>query len=225
MTKSCFIFDWDGTLFDSVGSLVAAYQAAAKALRLPDLPYETIKQVIGQPAESSILSLYSSSDLYSPHQLTKLFLEAFRNAYDDADQPGLIPGSKEALETIKQAGSLICIASNKPKDCLQGEINRLELNDIISHVHSISYYPAKPAGDMITALIHKIASPARSFVMIGDHINDIKAAKAAGIDSIGVTSGSASLDYFKTCNPSPDLVLPSVASLIELIKETADMND
>ena len=30
--KSCFIFDWDGTLFDSMSSLVAAYQAAAQAL-------------------------------------------------------------------------------------------------------------------------------------------------------------------------------------------------
>ena len=47
MTRQLVIFDWDGTLMDSTGRIVACMQAAARDLGLDSLPDADVRQIIG----------------------------------------------------------------------------------------------------------------------------------------------------------------------------------
>ena len=52
------IFDWDGTLADSIGRIVAAMKVAAHRAGRPERDEEAIKGIIGLGLPEAILSLY-----------------------------------------------------------------------------------------------------------------------------------------------------------------------
>ena len=95
------IFDWDGTLVDSIARIVESIQVAAACCELPPLPAEPIKAIIG-------LSLSRAIDVLYPQFDDPLGRERFRQAYADhylalEEQPSpLFPGVAEALQAFRQ---------------------------------------------------------------------------------------------------------------------------
>ena len=52
------VFDWDGTLVDSEAHIVASIESAARAIGLPALDYDVIKDIIGLGMREALLVLY-----------------------------------------------------------------------------------------------------------------------------------------------------------------------
>lgn len=76
----------------------------------------------------------------------------------------------------------------------------------------------KPEADMINILSKKYNIEKDKIVMIGDRVyTDIKAGYNAGVNTICVLSGEATLDTIKNEDVSPDFIFDSVKDLIDLI--------
>lgn len=68
------IFDWDGTLMDSIGKIITCIENMAKALRLPIPTESDIRDIIGLSMTEALRVLFphglnlSASSAYSQHQ-------------------------------------------------------------------------------------------------------------------------------------------------------------
>ncbi|NER64662.1 HAD hydrolase-like protein, partial [Pseudomonas sp. MAFF212427] len=105
------IFDWDGTLADSIGRIVEAMHCSAERAGYPLCSDEAVKGIIGLALPEAISTLY-------PH-LDEGEVVAFRQHYADIymaldRQPSpLYPGVLEALQGFKAEGYHLAVATGK----------------------------------------------------------------------------------------------------------------
>ena len=104
------IFDWDGTLADSVGHIVSVMQRAAAAVGLDVPASDAVRGIIG-------LSLSEAAARLFPQQshLHVVVVEAYRDIYLSEDQTSvsLFPGVREALDTWREQGFRLAVATGK----------------------------------------------------------------------------------------------------------------
>ena len=113
------VFDWDGTLMDSVGTIVACTLAAMQDLGLGELPAERIRGTIGLGLREAIDSLFPrcEPDLY------QRVVEAYRGHWlaTYRDQPLLFPEVPEMLAGLAAEGYLLAIATGKSRRGLEDD--------------------------------------------------------------------------------------------------------
>ncbi|MDW9406256.1 HAD-IA family hydrolase, partial [Pseudomonas soli] len=115
MNKSydLLIFDWDGTLADSIGRIVEAMNVAAGRAGEAASSDEAIKGIIGLALGEAIATLY-------PH-LESLQVETFRQHYADVymaldQQPSpLFDGVVESLAAFRAEGYRLAVATGKAR--------------------------------------------------------------------------------------------------------------
>lgn len=99
------IFDWDGTLVDSIGRIVESIHVAARSCGLPQVDDTAVKGIIGLALPEAVEVLY-------PGQVDAARVEAFRHHYGEhylglEAQPSMpYPGVTEALRS--SARPVIC---------------------------------------------------------------------------------------------------------------------
>ncbi len=97
------VFDWDGTLVDSIARIVDSMKAAARETALPERGDTRIKGIIGLGLPEAIASLY-------PEVGDPALVERFRCAYSEhylaqeAQPSRLFPGVAEAMVHFREAG-------------------------------------------------------------------------------------------------------------------------
>jgi phosphoglycolate phosphatase len=77
----------------------------------------------------------------------------------------------------------------------------------------------KPHPAMLHELMEELDIPARQVLMIGDTSHDLEMARAAGVDSLGVTYGAHKEEGLRACSPLG--CFPSVNQLHEWLKRHA----
>ncbi len=71
------IFDWDGTLVDSEAHIVSSLEFASRSLKLPDLGYDTFKDIIGLGMREALLQLYPSLGEADIARMRRAYAEFF----------------------------------------------------------------------------------------------------------------------------------------------------
>jgi phosphoglycolate phosphatase len=111
------VFDWDGTLMDSIGSIVTCTQAAIRELGLRQMSDEAIRGTIG-------LGLRETIEALSPGCGEETFgriLECYRRHWTATyrDMPLLFPGAGEMLRGLAAEGYLLAVATGKSRRGLE----------------------------------------------------------------------------------------------------------
>src|SRR5215213_6133931 len=107
------VFDWDGTLMDSIGTIVACTQATIRELELGELPEPTLRGLIG-------LGLRETIDILSPGCDEAAFgriLDCYRKHWTETyrDMPLLFQGVAEMLKGLADEGYLLAVATGKSR--------------------------------------------------------------------------------------------------------------
>ena len=108
------VFDWDGTLVDSIARIVDSMKAAARETALPERDDTRIKGIIGLGLPEAIASLY-------PEVGDPALVERFRRAYSEhylaqeAQSSRLFPGVAEAMVHFREAGFRLAVATGKSR--------------------------------------------------------------------------------------------------------------
>lgn len=195
------VFDWDGTLLDSIGPIVECTLAAMRELGVGDRgPSATmIRDAIG-------LGLRESLEIFFPG-LTEAELERVHAAYRDQwwstyrDQTRLFPGVPDLLARLEAAGYLLAVATAKSRRGLEHDLGATGVGRHFVATRTVDEAPSKPHPQMLFDLLAATGSRADEALMIGDTAHDLDMARAARVDGVGVTSGSHPPDRLRAAAP------------------------
>src|SRR5450756_2301164 len=116
------VFDWDGTLMDSAGAIVASIQASCRDLGLPER--ERAAHVIGLGLKDALA--YAVPEL-PPSEYGRL-AERYRHHYLARDPDiELFPGMREMLAVLKEQGHVLAVATGKSRVGLERVLEATQL--------------------------------------------------------------------------------------------------
>ena len=203
-----YIFDLDGTLIDSRKDIANAVNLTFRDLGLPALPNETIYGYVGNGVYRLITDATGSGD---PEFLNRALL-VFEGHYlaHLVDETCLYPGMKELLRQYQHHRK--AVVTNKrikfTKKIIDGlcEDNTFEL--VLGAEEGVNL---KPHPEMILKTMAQLHVSADETVMIGDMMNDIVSARAAGIKICSVGYGFG--DEQELREAKPDFFARTVSDL------------
>lgn len=208
------IFDWDGTLMDSIARIVNSMQAAAVDVNLPVPTDSQAKSIIGMSLPIAIENLFPgiSNTNY------KLLCEAYRQQYVEKNSTPspLFDDTEFVLNQFKNAGFKLAVATGKARAGLDRILDAAKLahffDDSICADESVS----KPAPDMLVTLAKRNQIETNQAVLIGDSVHDLKMAQNANMRSVGVTMGANTADELKVYQPIA--IVDELTALLTLFK-------
>ena len=102
----------------------------------------------------------------------------------------VIEGACELIERLADRGVKIVLASSAKSDEVEHYVEMLDAEDRTDWTTSSDVENTKPEPDLVEAALAK--ADTRNAVMVGDTVWDVKAAKRAGVETIGVLTGGFS---------------------------------
>ncbi|MCC4323834.1 HAD-IA family hydrolase [Lactobacillus reuteri] len=208
-----FIFDIDGTLIDTIDMYMPAMidtLAQHGHPVAPDKVEQTKHDLFGITGQDALRLAGISED-----EIPAIQQDWFKLAYQRADQVKVIEGIPEMLNTLaNREDAKIAIATSKLADEYQEYfVNKYDFAKLFKvAITSADTKKHKPAPDPILAAMDKMGADPATTVYVGDTINDMKAAHAAGAKFAGALYSSANPDSIKDA----DFPLMKPADLLEI---------
>ncbi|MDR8526092.1 phosphoglycolate phosphatase [Shewanella fidelis] len=186
-------FDLDGTLIDSVPDLAAATRAVLAELNLPLCTDEMVRTWVGNGAQMLMRRALSFAleTAVSEEQL-QTSMPRFMHFYKlNLQQHSVLYADVAAvLGQLKQAGYKMAIVTNKPYEFTIPLLESFELSQYFELVlGGDSLAKMKPDPLPLQHILHEWQLAPEQLLMVGDSKNDIIAAKAAKVASVGLTYG------------------------------------
>ena len=209
------LFDLDGTLVDSVPDMAWSVDTMLDLIGLPRCGEQKIRQWIGDGLENLIKSALTGDMHTEPD--SSLFDEAFRlflDIYADntCRATCVYDGVETALDYLRTNKYKLGCVTNKREQFTCRILEALDIKNHFGIVISGDTLPRKKPDPL--PLFHAAeffnAKPANS-LMVGDSVNDITAARAAGLHVICVSYGYNHGRDIREA--APDAVIDSLAQL------------
>lgn len=207
------VFDWDGTLFDSVAWIVHCLQRAAEDAGV-DIPAEsTAKSVIGLGLREAVEILCPGADADTIHSLAAHYRRHYSSRPTTAAD--LFEGVPEMLITFRERGYQLAVATGKNRAGLDHALKATGIEDLFHITRCADETASKPDPTMLVEIMSALSAAPSRTLMIGDSLHDLRMAHNAGIPAIGVGHGANSLDELAALNPL--LCLPTTCELLNLL--------
>lgn len=193
------IFDWDGTLADSIGRIVEAMKVAARSAGYVERDDEAIKGIIGLALPEAILTLYP--------QLSDAQVVEFRQHYADcymamdSEPSPLFPGVAESLAAFRAAGYRLAVATGKARRGLDRVLKAHGWEAYFDITRAADETRSKPHPLMLEEILAHCQVPRERALMVGDASFDLLMARNAGIDAVAVGYGAMPLDALLVHEP------------------------
>ena len=180
LKTTAWIFDLDGTLVDSSKQIGDSINCARKEFGFHPLPLSKVEELIGLPITHFL------RDIEIDEIEEKDLILRFRQILEIGILRGnhVFPGVTDFLNKLKNANLKTGIATSKPTYLAELVVKNSSLNGLLDFVQGTEGFPAKPDPTCIQKTMARLES--NKAIMVGDRIEDIQAAIAAGINSIGI---------------------------------------
>ena len=202
--KTLIIFDWDGTLMDSIGLIVESMHVAGEAHGFTTTD-QAVKDIIG-------LSLMHGIEILYP-QASNTQKLAIQQSYADY----YIPNSHrtpffmpidEMLLTLKQQDKQLAVATGKKRKGLDRVLEASASRHYFTITRCADESGSKPDPQMLRDILDYTNQPISQAVFIGDSIYDIQMANRLGMTSIAVNYGTASSSELAAEQPTYQVDTP-----------------
>lgn len=208
------IFDWDGTIHESMAIYYDAFNEAYNYLVSKGLAE---KRVFSEYEVSQFLGV-NPKDMWTsvlPVLTDSIFAEASQmvsNAMTkaiEANKARLYPHAIETLEYLKNKGYTLVYLSNSKNYYMDKMRNAFDLDRYFDHYYVSEMYNYIPKKNILEAVKNQLNAP---MVMIGDRYLDIETGVYNKIKTIGCSYGYGSLDELKEA----DLIISNLTELKSL---------
>ncbi len=208
------IFDWDGTLIDSIDWIVHCLQTASQQCGCAIPEAQAAKDVIGLSITNACAKLFPGVDNETLTRLTTSYQQTYLSR--QLSRGDLFPGVYEMLLELKQAGYQLAVATGKTRIGLQQALQATDTEELFCITRCSDETASKPDPLMLHQIMqHTNAANERS-LMVGDSTHDLQMAMNAQISAIAVSCGAHPEDILQQYNPLMCLQQP--AELLSIIR-------
>ncbi|MBN1883794.1 MAG: HAD-IA family hydrolase [Deltaproteobacteria bacterium] len=184
-----FLFDLDGTLADSKKDLAAAINHALKSLGMNPLTEDEIVTLVGSGI-SKMLKNAAGENEEEKFNTMRSYIEYLDSHLLDHTVP--FPGVMDTLSNLEKKKAVVTNKLNYMAEKVLSGLELLPYIDLI--IGSDSTPKMKPEPEPILLALEKFGTDPARTVMVGDTVDDIESARAAGVIACGVTYGFGTRD-------------------------------
>ncbi len=181
------VFDWDGTLMDSTGAIVASIKAAASDLGIEPPSDERASHIIGLGLIDALR--HALPDL--PEERYQDVALRYRHHYMARDyELTLFAGAESMIDELAGAGHALAVATGKTR---KGLDRAFEVSGLGSRFHAsrcADECHSKPHPQMLEELMDEFGVTPEATLMIGDTTHDLLMARNARVAALGVAYGA-----------------------------------
>ncbi|MDD2723538.1 MAG: HAD-IA family hydrolase [Methylovulum sp.] len=207
------IFDWDGTLIDSIDWIVHCLQKAGALSDCAIPEQQAAKDVIGLSIDKAMQALFPEADDQKIEKLVRHYREEYFSKQPSPDD--LFTGVYDMLVQLKADGYLLAVATGKARAGLDQALAGTGTGDLFITTRCADETASKPDPRMLHEIMAHTQVDKTRVLMVGDSIHDLQMAQNAQIASIAVACGAHSEDFLQQYKPLRCLQLPT--QLLDLI--------
>jgi phosphoglycolate phosphatase len=193
------VFDWDGTVADSLHHIVAAMESAIEAVQLPARTRDQILDIIGLGMHEAAATLFPDVDSELHQQMISRYGQTYLAA--TFGKTLLFPGAKETLEQLRESGYMLAVATGKSRRGLERALADTELKQLFHTTRCADETFSKPHPQMLMDIMQTLDMEPSQTVMIGDSLHDLQMAVNAKVASVAVSYGAQRLERLQELNP------------------------
>jgi phosphoglycolate phosphatase len=205
------VFDWDGTLIDSIGSIVACTEAALADAGVAPPPLALLRGSIGLGLEESFERFYPTLEDAMRERILDRYRHHWIATWHERHDP--FPAAAATLARLGEAGLLLAVATAKSRRGLVRDFERTGVGAQFHATRTVDECPAKPSPAMLLELMDELGTRPEQTLMVGDTRWDLEMASNAGVDAVAVLCGAQAEEELRACRQLD--CLPHVGALVE----------
>ena len=217
MNYDAILFDYDGTVADSIADIAFA---ANRALRLAGLPEREEAEYRSFAGSGAGVLLRRAAPAGTGEETLRALYDDYVAWYADHanDRSRPYDGVPEMLSALKEAGLKLAVISNKPDAAVQPGVKRFFALWLDLAVGETPGVRRKPWPDMLEAAAAELGVALPRCLYVGDTEVDLETARAANIDCAAVTWGFRTREQLVAAGAS--LLFDTPAELTAFILES-----
>ena len=184
----CILFDFDGTVFDTVEGITKSVRYALNKVGL-DAELESLRCFAGPPLADKFMEVYGF-DRAAAEQAVRDYRERYRPI--GMNECCVFPGIKELLEKLRAAGKTVGIATSKPQELAEELLRRENMLGLFQVICG-----SRPDGNdrakwqVVQRAMELCGAAKENTILVGDTKYDVAGAHKVGIACVGVRYGYA----------------------------------
>ncbi|WP_434569358.1 HAD-IIIA family hydrolase [Pseudomonas sp. Z3-8] len=193
------IFDWDGTLANSIGRIVESMHVASDRTGFARRDDFAVKGIIGLGLPEAIRSLYP--------EIADDELSVFRQHYADhyialeAEPSPLFDGVADTLQALREEGYHLAVATGKARRGLDRVLKSHGWDDYFDITRAADETASKPHPLMLEQILAHCNVRPEQALMVGDSSFDLQMARNAGMGSVAVSYGAQTIEALRAFEP------------------------
>ena len=183
--KKTILFDLNGTLTDSGEGIINCAVYALEHLGLPIPTREELRVFVGPPLTDTFVKFgVPPTDVL---EAVRLFRERYIpiGMYENKPYSGI----RELLETLRNEGHILCIATSKLESMATEILGHFDLAKYFHYVCGATPDHTRDTKEQVISYLMSQCKSEHPWVMVGDTAFDVIGAKAHNIPAIGVAWG------------------------------------
>ena len=209
--KTLIIFDWDGTLMDSIGLIVESMHVAGEANGFQTTDKE-VQDIIGLSLMNGIEILYPQANDAQKLAIQQSYAEYY---IPNSHRTPFFTPIEDMLQSLQHQGKSLAVATGKKRKGLDRVLDASNSHHYFVMTRCADEAGSKPDPQMLTDILNDTQQPIANAVFIGDSIYDIQMATQLGMTSIAVNYGTASSAELATQQPTYQVDTPQ--ALVDLL--------
>ena len=188
--KKTILFDLDGTLTDSGEGIINCAILALEHFSLPIPDRQTLRVFVGPPLHETFMKFGVPADkaeeavaVYRSHYVPTGMFE--NTPYE---------GIRELLETLKNQGHKLYVATSKPEWMAEEILKKFELDGYFDRICGATMDTSRTEKSQVIAYLLGLTGSAENAIMVGDTKFDVIGAAAHNIPTVGVSWGYGTVE-------------------------------
>lgn len=211
------IFDFDGTLGDTLEIILECNRETRRRMGAPVIPDSVITATIGIPLKDGILAMNPGL----PESALPEWINMYRVVFEELKHrivPKLFPGVKETLADLHSAGYILTVASSRGTKSLGEFLEAMGLAPYISYVLGAEdVIHAKPNPEPVLKTLQHFGLSGPEALVVGDMPVDIEMGLGAGAFTCGVTFGNSPREALSAAGAHH--IIDSFTELAEIVQK------
>ena len=213
MKQKHILFDLDGTLTDPMMGITKSVRYALNYYGIEVNDLNDLLPFIGPPLRDSFKEYYGFDESKANEAVEK-YREYYKTdgIFDNKVYQGMV----ECLQTLKDNGKKLYVATSKPEFFAKQIIEHFSLSKYFEYVGGSEFNSREKKAEVIEYVLKTNQIDNDDIIMVGDRKHDIIGAHENKIPCVGVLYGYGTEDELKQYQA--DYLVSTVEELTELLK-------